>query len=207
MIDYELEKTAVVLIGYQKDYFADDGRLVGALEGDWRRTMLENTNRLLDGLQNTAATFISTPIQFTPDYEELVEPTGILETIVEAGAFRRGDPGSETIEDLQRRSDWILEITGKRGLNAFSNTELGATLEARGIEDVVLAGVVTSICIDSTGRAAAELGYRVSVLSDCTAGRTDYEQKFYCESIFPLYAEVKSTEELLAHGLDPEHAS
>ena len=67
MTDYELEKTAVVLIGYQKDYFADDGRLVGALEGDWRRTMLENTNRLLDGLQNTAATVISTPIQFTPD--------------------------------------------------------------------------------------------------------------------------------------------
>lgn len=196
MIDYELEKTAVVLIGYQKDYFADDGRLVGALEGDWRRTMLENTNRLLDGLQNTAATFISTPIQFTPDYEELVEPTGILETIVEAGAFRRGDPGSETIQDLQRRSDWILEITGKRGLNAFSNTELGATLEARGIEDVVLAGVVTSICIDSTGRAAAELGYRVSVLSDCTAGRTDYEQKFYCESIFPLYAKVIGLDDL-----------
>ena len=196
MIDYELEKTAVVLIGYQKDYFADDGRLVGALEGDWRRTMLENTNRLLDGLQNTAATFISTPIQFTPDYEELVEPTGILETIVEAGAFRRGDPGSETFEDLQRRSDWILEITGKRGLNAFSNTELGATLEARGIEDVVLAGVVTSICIDSTGRAAAELGYRVSVLSDCTAGRTDYEQKFYCESIFPLYAKVIGLDDL-----------
>ena len=196
MTAYELEKTAVVLIGYQKDYFADDGRLVSALEGDWRRTMLENTNRLLDGLQNTAATFISTPIQFTPDYEELVEPTGILETIVEAGAFRRGDPGSETFEDLQRRSDWILEITGKRGLNAFSNTELGATLEARGIEDVVLAGVVTSICIDSTGRAAAELGYRVSVLSDCTAGRTDYEQKFYCESIFPLYAKVIGLDDL-----------
>lgn len=196
MIAYELEKTAVVLIGYQKDYFADDGRLVSALEGDWRRTMLENTNRLLDGLQNTAATVISTPIQFTPDYEELVEPTGILETIVEAGAFRRGDPGSETIEDLQRRSDWILEISGKRGLNAFSNTELGATLEARGIEDVVLAGVVTSICIDSTGRAAAELGYRVSVLSDCTAGRTDYEQNFYCESIFPLYAKVIGLDDL-----------
>jgi len=193
---YALEKTAVVLIGYQKDYFADDGRLVGALEGDWRRTMLENTNRLLDGLQNTAATVISTPIQFTPDYEELVEPTGILETIVEAGAFRRGDPGSETIEDLQRRSDWILEISGKRGLNAFSNTELGATLEARGIEDVVLAGVVTSICIDSTGRAAAERGYRVSVLSDCTAGRTDYEQKFYCDSIFPLYAKVIELDDL-----------
>jgi nicotinamidase-related amidase len=196
MTSYGLEKTAVVLIGYQNDYFADDGRLVGALEGDWRRTMLENTNRLLDRLQNTAAMIISTPIQFTPDYQELVEPTGILKTIVDVGAFRKGDPGSQTIEDLRRRDDWILEIPGKRGLNAFSNTELGATLEARGIKDVVLAGVVTSICIDSTGRAAAERGYRVSVLSDCTAGRTDYEQDFYCESIFPLYARVINLDDL-----------
>lgn len=196
MSTYDLEKTAVVLIGYQNDYFADEGRLVGALEGDWRRTMLENTNRLLDSLQETPATIISTPIQFTPDYRELVEPTGILKTIVDVGAFREGDPGSETIDDLRQRGDRILEIPGKRGLNAFSNTELGATLEARGIEDLVLAGVVTSICIDSTGRAAAERGYRVSVLSDCTAGRTDYEQEFYCGSIFPLYARVVGLDEL-----------
>ena len=69
MSTYDLEKTAVVLIGYQNDYFADEGRLVGALEGDWRRTMLENTNRLLDSLEETPATIISTPIQFTPDYQ------------------------------------------------------------------------------------------------------------------------------------------
>lgn len=197
MSAYDLEKTAVVLIGYQNDYFADDGALVGALEGDWRRTILANTNRLLDALTDTPATLISTPIQFTPDYSELVEPTGILKTIVEVGAFREGDPGSETIDDLRRRGDRILEIPGKRGLNAFSNTELGDVLEARGIEDVVLAGVVTSICIDSTGRAAAERGYRVSVLSDCTAGRTGYEQEFYCGSIFPLYARVMTLDDLL----------
>lgn len=196
MSAYDLQKTAVVLIGYQNDYFADGGALVGALEGDWRGTMLENTNRLLDALADTPATLISTPIQFTPDYSELVEPTGILKTIVEVGAFREGDPGSETIEDLRRRGDRILEIPGKRGLNAFSNTELGEVLEARGIEDVVLAGVVTSICIDSTGRAAHEMGFRVGILADCTAGRTRFEQEFYLENIFPLYASVTSSESL-----------
>ena len=200
MRSYEPEKTALVLIGYQNDYFADDGALVGALEGGWRQIMLQNTNRMLDALQDTPVTIISTPIQFTPGYEELVEPAGILKTIVDVGAFREGTPGSATIDDLRRRGDRILEIPGKRGLSAFSNTELGATLEARGIQEVVLAGVVTSICIDSTGRAAAERGYRVSVLSDCTAGRTDYEQEFYCGSIFPLYAEVVEIDDLLSRN-------
>ncbi len=55
---------------------------------------------------------------------------------------------------------------------------------------------MTSICIDSTGRAAHERGYRVSVLKDCTAGRTDFEQDFYCDKVFPLYAQVIDSEEL-----------
>ena len=61
----------------------------------------------------------------------------------------------------------------------------------------MIAGVVTSICIDSTGRAAHERGYRVSILKDCTAGRTSFEQNFYCENIFPLYASVIESKELL----------
>ena len=184
-------KTAVILIGYQNDYFAPDGALVGALEDvEGRRRMLEKTVAMLNALAPTDATLISTPIMFTKDYAELVEPTGILKTIVDVGAFKEAEKGSETIPELTAFGDRILEIPGKRGLNAFSNTELDEVLKSRGIEDVILAGVVTSICIDSTGRAAHERGYRVSVLQDCTAGRTLFEQEFYCERIFPLYAKV-----------------
>jgi nicotinamidase-related amidase len=68
----------------------------------------------------------------------------------------------------------------------------------------VLAGTVTSICIDSAGRAAHERGYRVSILSDCTSSRSNFEQDFYCEQIFPLYANVVSSNDLLGEmGLSP----
>lgn len=60
-----------------------------------------------------------------------------------------------------------------------------------------MARAVSSVCIDSTGRSAYELGYRVTVLSDCTVGRTSFEQEFYCEKIFPLYGEVIDHVELL----------
>jgi nicotinamidase-related amidase len=81
-------------------------------------------------------------------------------------------------------------VPGKRGLNAFARTELEDVLKQYDIEHVVPAGVVTSICIDSTGRAAHERGFSVHVLRDVTCGRTDMEQDFYCENIFPLYANV-----------------
>ena len=195
------DKTAVLLIGYQNDYFAEDGILVSALEdSSWMKEMLGNTVRLLDDLKDSEALLVSTPIQFTSDYSELFEPTGILEIIKNVGAFKAGESGSETIPELKAYGERIKEVPGKRGLNAFSNTELDEVLSAHGVTHVVLAGVVTSICIDSTGRAAHERGYRVSVLSDCTAGRTTFEQSFYCENIFPLYANVTTSAELLGEA-------
>lgn len=185
------ERSALLLIGYQNDYFAADGALRGALEDPCAaETVLTNTLDLLRRTVSTPLTLVCTPIMFTATYEELVEPIGILKTIKEVGAFRTGGNGAVTIPAIRQFGGRIAEISGKRGLNAFSNTSLDGYLRERGVTELALAGVVTSLCIDSTARSAFERGYRPVILSDCTAGRTSFEQKFYCESIFPLYAEV-----------------
>ncbi|MFH1146604.1 MAG: cysteine hydrolase family protein [Pseudomonadota bacterium] len=192
------KKTAIVLIGYQNDYFAEDGILHGVIEEASRTTgVLENTFDLIERLKPTGALMITTPIIFTPDYSELVDPVGILKVVKDVGAFKAGTKGAETIPQLLAFGDRILEVPGKRGLNAFSNTDLGEILTRNGVTDVVFAGAVTSICIDSTGRAAFERGYKVIMLGDCTSGRTMIEQDFYCDKIFPLYAEVVDHNELL----------
>jgi nicotinamidase-related amidase len=58
--------------------------------------------------------------------------------------------------------------------------------------------MVTSLCIDSTGRAAYERGYNVTILSDCTSARTETEQRFFCENVFPLYGSAKTSHAVLA---------
>ncbi len=195
----ELQKIAVVLIGYQNDYFAEDGTLHGVIEEPGRAaSVLSNTLALIERLRSTPVHLIATPIIFTPDYTELVDPVGILKTIQDVGAFKVGLKGAEIIPEFLAFGNRIVEVAGRRGLDAFSNTHLNDVLQEKGVTDVVLAGVVTSICIDSTGRSAAENGYKVYILSDCTAGRTDVEQSFYCERIFPLYAEVVESSTLFA---------
>lgn len=195
----DLSKTALLLIGFQNDYFAKDGILHAVVEESSRVTgVLENTLQLLSRRGDDFGLVVSTPIHFTPDYEELSDPVGILKTIKEVGAFKSGARGSETIQELAPYSELIKEVPGKRGLNAFSNTELESLLKARDIEELVLAGTVTSICIDSTGRHAAELGFKVTILSDCTSGRTVFEQDFYCDNVFPLYGDVARSEALIA---------
>jgi nicotinamidase-related amidase len=193
------DKTAVIFIGYQNDYFASDGILKEAIQESVNTTgVLDNTISLIDDLVASNTLLIQTPIVFTEDYSELTDAVGILALIKDVGAFRKGSPGSDVIPEFERYGSRIVTLPGKRGLNAFSNTALEATLKARDIDHVVLAGAVTSVCIDSTARSAVDRGYRVTVLSDCTAGRSDVEQNFYCDTIFPLYAKVSTTAELLA---------
>ncbi|MDV3348959.1 cysteine hydrolase family protein [Leptothoe sp. LEGE 181152] len=192
------QRTALLLIGFQNDYFAPDGILHGVIDASAKAVKtVENVTRLLYSLENTAVLLISTPICFTPNYEELMEPVGILKTIKDMRAFQEGSKGFESIQALLPFKDKILEVPGKRGFNAFINTDLDGILRKNNIVHLVLAGAVTSICIDSTGRSAHEKGYHVSILKDCTSARTTFEQDFYCENIFPLYSDTITSSEFL----------
>ena len=187
---------AIILIGLQNDYFSDDGILNEVVEQSSKvSNIIENIINLVERIENTL--IISTPIIFSEDYNELVEPVGILQTIKEVGAFKKGTKGAETIDQIKAFGDKIIEIPGKLGLNAFANTSLEETLSSKNIEEVILAGTVASICIDSTGRSAHEKGFKVTMLSDCISGRTVFEKDFYCENVFPLYSNLSTSKEIV----------
>ena len=186
---------AIILIGLQNDYFSDDGILKEVVEESSKvSNIIENIINLVERIENTL--IISTRIIFSEDYNELVEPVGILQTIKEVGAFKKGTKGAETIDQIKAFGDKIIEIPGKLGLNAFANTSLEETLSSKNIEEVILAGTVASICIDSTGRSAHEKGFKVTMLSDCISGRTVFEKDFYCENVYPLYANITTSDKI-----------
>ena len=198
--------TALILVGYQNDYFAQDGILRGVVEEPDRvDQVLARTLAFIDAVAATPMTLIATPIVLTPDYRALAHSVGILGTIKEAGAFRQDSRGAETIPELQALGSRVLQVQGKVGFNAFSSTALDEVLRQRGIREVLVAGMITSLCIDSTGRAAYERGYAVTVLSDCTSARTPAEQDFFCQTIFPLYGRAATSGQVLAE-LEPATA-
>ncbi len=190
-------KQALILIGFQNDYFAQDGILRSVVEESSKNTkIIENITHLLSNIDRELLV-ISTPIIFSENYKELTDPVGILKIIKEVGAFKAGSKGSETIDEIRNFGSRIMEIPGKLGLNAFHDTDLEETLTDHGIEEVIIAGTVASICIDSTGRSAFEKGFKVSMLSDCISGRTVFEKDFFVEQVFPLYADVIDSGSLL----------
>jgi len=192
-------ETALVMIGYQNDYFAKDGILRGVVEEPGRvDEVLDNSLSLVKELLDKGATIVSTPIVLHADYRAMASPGGILHTMKEVGAFAAGTKGAENIAELEPFGDKITYVSGKVGFNAFANTELDSLLRSRNIKNVLICGMVTSLCIDSSGRAAYERGYDVTIVSDCTSGRSATEHEFYCQSVFPLYGAARASDELLA---------
>jgi nicotinamidase-related amidase len=64
------------------------------------------------------------------------------------------------------------ETIVQKGLpNSFAGTNLGEVLEKTGRKRLILAGFMTHMCVSATARAALDLGYQSTVLSDATATR------------------------------------
>lgn len=94
------DTTALILVGYQNDYFAKDGILRGVVEDPHGvDRILDNTLAFVRALAPTGATIIATPIILASDYRAMASPVGILNTMKEVGAFKEGATGAENIPE------------------------------------------------------------------------------------------------------------
>ena len=86
----------------------------------------------------------------------------------------------------------------KRQWGAFHGTELDLQLRRRGIKTIVLAGIATSIGVESTARNAWELGYDIVFAEDATSGPDAASHAHSFEKIFPRLGRVRTTADVLA---------
>ncbi|GAA2667048.1 isochorismatase family protein [Streptomyces lunalinharesii] len=86
----------------------------------------------------------------------------------------------------------------KRNWSAFYGTDLDLQLRRRGVTQIVLTGVATSIGVESTARAAHEHGYHVTLATDAMADLDGDAHRHSTEKIFPRLGESGSTADVLA---------
>ncbi|HVN76014.1 MAG TPA: cysteine hydrolase family protein [Thermoanaerobaculaceae bacterium] len=98
-------------------------------------------------------------------------------------------------------------VIGKHYANAFRDTDLEATLKRLGVTKLVICGMQTHMCVEATARAAADLGYDVTVVHDACAtrdlsfgGTTVPAAQVHAAALAALansYGRIVSTDELL----------
>lgn len=86
----------------------------------------------------------------------------------DATFFRPGTPGLAFHPSVEPRDGEV--VLEKHHPNSFLGTGLASVLDEADVTELVVVGMMSSMCIDSTTRAAHELGYRTTVVADaCTA--------------------------------------
>jgi nicotinamidase-related amidase len=123
----------------------------------------------------------------------------------DAAFFIAGDRGTDIHDSVAHFEG--EPIIYKHQPNAFLNTGLLELLRSWEIERVIVAGMMTHLCVDATARAAADLGFQVIVAEDACATRdlsygdttipADHVHKAFLAAL-KSYGKVMKSEEILA---------
>ena len=146
-----MAKQALIVVDIQNDYFPQ-GKwpLVGA------DAAADNAARLIAAFREAGNPVVHIRHEFTSE---------------DAPFFTPGSEGAKLHPKVLNRADEPVVL--KHFVNSFRETELKSVLDEHGINDLVVVGSMSHMCVDGITRAAADMGYSVTVIHDaCAPGRT-----------------------------------
>lgn len=194
----ELNKatTAILACHWQNDVVGADGAFAPFFRAEVeRRGVIDVAKRVLDGARQAGAQVVYSRVAFQEGHSDLVTNIPLLGVVAQQGSLLDGTPASEIIDELKPETDdWII---ANPKVSAFASSDLDEKLRSAGIDTVVLLGVATNISVESTGRSAGDLGYRVVVVEDACAA-ADQATHDATMASFGLLGEVASADEVLA---------
>lgn len=176
---------ALILIDIQNDYF--DG---GKFPLEQSREAGENSARLLEYFRENNMPVVHiqhiTDIPNAPFFEKGTQGVDIHPLV----APEKGEP-----------------VVVKHFPNSFKETTLQSHLDELQVDSLVIAGMMSNMCVDSTTRAAADLGYTCTVVHDaCAAASLEFEgttcpaplvHAAFMAALKSAFATMKPTDELV----------
>jgi nicotinamidase-related amidase len=184
-IDIDLARSALIIIDMQRD-FLEPGGFGETLGNDVSllNAAVAPCKAVLAAARRAGMLVIHTREGHAPDMHDAppakIERGSPSKRIGDPGPMGRilirGEAGHDIIDALYPVAG--EPVVDKPGKGAFYATNLGLILANRGIENLLVAGVTTEVCVNTTVREANDRGYRCIVLSDC------------CASYFPEFHEA-----------------
>ena len=104
-------------------------------------------------------------------------------------------PGSGFVPEMEPQPGDIAVV--KRTIGAFYGTGLAEKLRERGVDTVIMAGIATTMGVESTARAAADHGFEVIFAADAMSGMTAGEHEHALRVVLPRFGAVLTTDEIV----------
>ncbi len=192
-IAVDLDRTALIIIDMQRD-FLEPGGFGEALGNDVSRLAVAvgPCRAVLEAARRRGLFVIHTREGHLPDLSDA--PPAKVERgrpHLRIGApgpmgriLIRGEPGHDIIPELYPRPG--EPVIDKPGKGAFYNTGLAQLLADKGIDNLLVCGVTTEVCVNTTVREANDRGFRCIVLADCCAS---YFPEFHASGLAMIKAQ------------------
>ncbi|MEJ7759324.1 MAG: cysteine hydrolase [Gemmatimonadaceae bacterium] len=162
------DRTALLVIDPVNDFLSEGGAAWDLTKNTVRlHDVVENLERAIQGARRNGIPVLFGPMAYTEeDYADhsLHRRTGINRIQFERKMFLAGSWGADFHPRLQPGPEDVILLPHK-GTDVF-RTDLPDHLRRLGITHLVIAGMTANLCVESTGRHAAEDGYDVTFLSD-----------------------------------------
>jgi nicotinamidase-related amidase len=205
MLKFSLVPKRAALLNVDMQNCFVEGSPIAAKDG---LVILERVNRVASECRNVCSTVIHTAHVLREDGSN----GGLLVENIEAvrmGVIRKGSVSARLHTGLNIHiADIILE---KPRFGAFHGTDLELILRSKGIDSVIISGIATNVCCESTAREAAVRDFKVFFLSDGTGtsamngASADELQKATCATLGYLFAQIVTVDETIRMLREANH--
>jgi nicotinamidase-related amidase len=198
MVEFAVNPARLALVNVDLQNVFVEGSPISAPDGP---AIVERVNRLAAACRRAGALVVHTVHVTRPDGSnvgvmgEIIPPT--REGLIAQGSFAAALHRAVEVQP----GDVVLE---KPRFGAFHGTDLELILRGRGIDSVIITGIATNVCAETTAREANARDFRVFFLSDGTA-TTDMNgvprellQRATCAVLGFAFAQVLTVDEMIA---------
>lgn len=190
-------RTALIVVDMQNAFCTDDGSIAKiGLDISMLKAAIEPCRRLIDAARTSGVPVIYTRYIYRPDYADggvLVKY--LLPALGESDHLAAGTHDIEVVEALSPRSnDYVVD---KNRPSGFYATGLEPILNGLDIDSLVVCGVTTNCCVETTVRDASQRDYKTFVVTDATGELEQDRHDFAINTMAFLFAEAVSVEDVL----------
>ena len=193
---FDKDKTALIVVDMQNCFIYDNSLLAKlGLDNTHLKPTVEPVRRLVEVCHKEGVPVIFTRYILRPDYKDAGRIVDLFPDARDLQALVSGTRNVEIVDDLGAQpSDFIVD---KTRYSAFYNTNLEVILRGLGVDTVIVCGVTTEICVESTIRDAFFRDYRIVVPSDAVAAIDPVRHEGTLRTVAYGFGKVTVTDEVL----------
>lgn len=194
-----MEKSALVLIEFQNEWLAEDGKLFNfAKDRPQFEAAIKGGREILSLARSAGLPIAHCGLRFQSGHPELgggsFAEGGLTKAIPNFGTFPISGKGSQFAEGFAP-VDGEFVVYGRTGGSGFAGSNLDIWLRNNRINRVYVAGFALHVCVESTLRAGHDLGYQMVLLEDGCSAFTSDQRRHVLEDVVHHYGERLSNSE------------